>query len=138
MDSQQVKGALTTYYNGSCPLCRHEITAYQRRARRLGLNALAWSDIMAEPERLAAIGVTLEQAERRLIAEDETGRLLVGVDAFAELWRRLPGFRWLAWLVTRPGIYQAAGFGYDHLLSRAISGWSRRRRRRLAGQCGAE
>ncbi len=134
--SKAESSGLTTFYNGSCPVCRHEMTAYQRRAERLGVKTLGWSDIMAEPERLAAMGVTLEQAERRLIAQDETGRILIGVDAFAALWRRLPGYGWAAWLITRPGIHWLARMGYDHGVAKIISDWSRRRRKRLAQSCG--
>ncbi|MEQ8655656.1 MAG: DUF393 domain-containing protein [Kiloniellales bacterium] len=129
-------GRLTTFYNGSCPVCRHEMSTYQRRAEKLGLKTLDWSDIMAEPERLAAMGVTLEQAERRLIAQDEEGRILIGVDAFAALWRRLPGYGWAAWLITRPGIHWLARISYDHLVAKIISDWSKRRRKRLAESCG--
>ncbi len=125
-------GRFTTFYNGSCPVCRHEMEAYRRRAEAREIESLDWSDIMAEPQRLAALGITLEQAERRLIARDEQGRVLVGVDAFAEIWRRLPGYGWAAWLITRPGIHWLAAIAYDHGLARIISAWSRRRRRRLA------
>lgn len=121
------QGCFTTFYNGSCPICRNEMAAYRRRASKRGDTRLAWSDIMAEPEKLAALGVTLDQAERRLIAQDESGRLLVGVDAFAEIWRRL-GHGWAAWLITRPGLHWLAAFGYDQVLARAISTWSHRRR----------
>lgn len=127
---------LTTFYNGSCPVCRHEMSVYQRRAEKLGLRTLGWSDIMAEPERLKALGITLEQAERRLIAQDDEGRVFIGVDAFAALWHRLPGYGWAAWLITRPGIHWLARIGYDHVVARIISDWSKRRRKRLAQSCG--
>ncbi len=134
--TNQEIGSLTTFYNGSCPVCRHEMTAYRRRAELLGIKTLGWSDIMAEPERLATLGISMEQAERRLIAEDEQGRILIGVDAFAALWRRLPGYGWAAWLITRPGIHWLARMVYDHVVARVISDWSRRRRKRLAERCG--
>ncbi|MEO1191599.1 MAG: DUF393 domain-containing protein [Pseudomonadota bacterium] len=121
---------LTTYYNGGCPVCRGEMTHYQKRASRLGVTTLAWSDIMAEPERLDALGVTLEQAEERLIAQDADGKVLIGIDAFAAIWRRLPGYGWAAWLITRPGIYGLSKLSYNHAVAPLIAGWSRRRRRR--------
>ncbi|GAB5467731.1 MAG: hypothetical protein Kilf2KO_07610 [Rhodospirillales bacterium] len=133
-ETGETTDVLTTFYNGSCPVCRTEIEHYQRRAQRLGVATLAWSDIMADPKRLAALGLTLEQAEARLISVDESGRLLVGIEAFAELWRRLPGYGWAAWLITRPGIKGLATLVYDRVLAPLIAGWSRRRRKRAAAK----
>jgi hypothetical protein len=48
---------------------------------------------------------------------------LVGVDAFARIWRELPAFRHLAWVFSVPGIRQAAELAYL-----AFVRWQARRR----------
>lgn len=120
---------LTTYYNGACPVCRTEINHYRRIDTRLGLG-LNWHDVSAGSDALAAHGIDGEAATRRLYAIDDGGRLHAGVDAFAEVWRRLPRYRWLAWMVTRPGVRSIAVLVYEGLLAPALFRWNRWRRRR--------
>lgn len=87
----------TMFYDGSCPLCRREVAHYRRLDRS---GRVHWLDIAADPTPLQAHGVSPEQAMRRLHALDADGRLVSGAWAFAAIWRELPGYRWLARLVT--------------------------------------
>ncbi|MBB4267667.1 thiol-disulfide oxidoreductase DCC family protein [Roseospira visakhapatnamensis] len=119
---------LTVFYNGACPVCRTEINHYRRIDARAGLG-LGWHDVSAGRGALSAHGINARAATRRLYAIDETGHLHAGVDAFVQVWRRLPRYRWLAWLVTRPGIRPAAGLVYESVLAPALDRWNRWRHR---------
>ncbi len=55
----------------------------------------------------------------------------VGVDAFARIWRELPGFRLFHWIFAVPGIRQLAQIAYLGFIR-----WQARRRAREAFRAG--
>ena len=120
---------LTTYYNGACPVCRTEIKHYKRISRARHLD-LAWCDIARDRFITRRLGLDREAVKRRLHAIDQEGRLFVGVAAFAAIWRELPGYRWAAWLVSRPVIRPLANCLYDGLLAPALYALNKARERR--------
>ncbi|MQX36684.1 thiol-disulfide oxidoreductase DCC family protein [Roseospira navarrensis] len=120
---------LTTYYNGSCPICRTEIEHYQGVDDRNDVG-LGWHDVSQGSGGLAIFGIEGEAATRRLYAIDGKGRLHAGVDAFIQVWQRLPGYRWLGRLVALPGIRQIAGGIYEGVLAPLLFRWNRWRRHR--------
>lgn len=93
------------FYDGGCPLCRREIAHYQRidSERRI-----QWADIQQEADTLQAYGLSWEQAMQRMHVRDSNGQMVSGAAAFAVLWRHLPRYRFLAGLVSLPGIHWAA------------------------------
>lgn len=92
---------ITVYYDGKCGLCSREI-AYYRRIAPSG--AFDWVDVTEEPRALADRGISPAEALRLIHAVDGQGRLHRGVDAFVVLWRGMPGWRWLGYLVGAPGV----------------------------------
>lgn len=78
---------------------------------------------------MAAVGLDLPSAMRRLHVQEADGRLLSGVDAFIAIWRRLPRWRWLAHLVTGLRLRQPLELGYRHFAERRF------RRRCAEGAC---
>jgi len=120
---------LTTYYNGRCPVCRTEVEHYQGIDARRGLG-LGWHDVSQGVGPLAAHGLDPDAATKRLYAIDEEGRLHAGVDAFIQVWRRLPRYRWLARVVSWPGMRFVAVGVYEGVLAPALYRWNRWRRRR--------
>lgn len=113
-------------YNADCPICSREIAGYRRMSEAAGL-AIRYSDLKRAD--LARWGLTEEAAARRFhVVQD--GRLLDGVPAFAALWSRMPGLRWLARTVELPGLRQMAAFGYDRLAAPLLYALHRRRRAR--------
>ena len=119
---------VTVLYNGDCPICAREIGAYRRRAEKLGA-PLAFEDLNRAD--LADWGLEHEAARRRLHVRED-GRVLSGLPAFVALWQRLPGMRWLARLVSLPGVRQVAGAVYEGVLAPALHALDRRRRRSCA------
>lgn len=113
-------------YNEGCPICRAEIGHYRDRAESAGA-PLVFEDLNKAD--LAPWRITPDQAMRRMHARMPDGRIVSGVEAFAQIWERLPGYRWLARLVRLPAIGQLAGFAYD----RVAAPWLyRRHKRRMA------
>lgn len=104
---------LTVLYDGGCPLCRREIAHVQGLAERQGGAALCFVDISqtADP--------ALQAEQQRLLArfhvQKADGSRLQGAAAFAAMWDRLPGWRWLARMSRWPGMLW--------LLERAYNGF---------------
>lgn len=96
ISTQQV---CTVYFDGSCPLCRREISYYQQQT---GGEAFQYVDV-SRPD--AQLGPGLERARSltRFHARDSSGRLVSGAEAFVLLWRALPRFARLARLTRVPG-----------------------------------
>jgi predicted DCC family thiol-disulfide oxidoreductase YuxK len=63
---------------------------------------------------------------------DEQGRLHVGIDAAALLWKRTPGQAWLAAAARHPLIRPLAVFVYDRIISAAFHRWAEHRLARRA------
>ncbi len=128
---------LTTFYNGACPVCGTEIRSYARYAEKKEL-PLGWVDIDANPDALAAYGLSADDVKRRMYALDAAGRLHVGVDAFIVIWRSMPRYRWLARIVALPGLKQISGWLYDHVLAWLIYRWDKRRMARRKREAPAQ
>jgi predicted DCC family thiol-disulfide oxidoreductase YuxK len=90
------------FYDGGCPLCRREIAHYQRIVED---GQIQWIDIMDNGDALQAHGLTWRQAMQRIHVQDSDGCMVSGTAAFAALWRHIPRYRFLAGLVTLPGIH---------------------------------
>lgn len=121
--------SLTTYFNGACPVCRTEVRHYQGVESRHKLG-LGWHDVSLGAGALTAHGINNDQATRRLYAIDESGRLHAGVAAFIQVWQRLPGYRWLARLVSLPGVRTLAEWIYEGLLAPLLYRWNRWRHKK--------
>jgi predicted DCC family thiol-disulfide oxidoreductase YuxK len=120
---------LTVYYNGACPICGAEIDHYQKLAAASDA-PLAWVDISREPSALVAHGIDGEGAKRRLYATGADGRLTGGVEAFAQLWERLPRYRWLGRLARLRLVRPLAEALYERILAPGLYRYNRRRERR--------
>ena len=130
--AEEPRPGLTTYYNDRCPVCSAGIRDY-RGSRPEADRGLAWQDINRDEAALAAQGVTRDDVWYRLHAVDETGRVLVGIDAFIAIWERLPAYRWRARLLRLPVVRQFAWLGYE-VLAFPLYRWNLWRARRGTGQ----
>jgi predicted DCC family thiol-disulfide oxidoreductase YuxK len=92
-------GELLVLYDGACPLCAREIAHYQ------GLSPVApvrFSDVSAAPEGDLGCGIDRRAALARMHVVEPDGTVVSGARAFIALWRRMPGWRWLARLASVP------------------------------------
>lgn len=102
---------VTVFYDGSCSVCAAEMDHY--RAKNHG-GRLIFIDVSADRFDPARYGKTLEEFMAQMYVLDAQGRFYRGVDAFAEIWRTLPGsgYRLLAGLIMAPGLHLLARLGY--------------------------
>lgn len=116
---------IDVYYDGGCPICRWEVELYGKMDRA---GQIRWTDIEALSDEALPTGKTREDLLGRFhvrdIAETEWH---IGVDAFARIWRALPGLRHAAWLFSVPGLRQITQLAYRLFLR--WQSWHRRSRR---------
>lgn len=106
--------ALTVLYDGSCPLCRREISLYRGLA---ATQPLAFVDVSDAGSALPA-GTQRGQLLARFHVQRPDGTLADGARGFVALWAVLPGWRWLARVAAWPGVtplMEAAYRAFLHL-----------------------
>lgn len=102
----------TVYFDGSCPLCQAEI-GYYRRSDDAG--AICFVDVSKTGADIPN-GLTQRDAMARFHVRAADGRMLSGAAAFAEVWARLPKWRWAAHVAALPGILPVLELGYRAFL----------------------
>lgn len=90
---------IRVFYDGACPLCRKEISVYQRADRT---RAIDWCDV-SDPIN-AELPLPRETLLARFHVQRPDGQLISGALGFVEVWRQLPGWRWLALPACIPGV----------------------------------
>ena len=105
---------LEVFYDGNCPICRFEVSFYERRDRS---ELIQWRDIAVLSDAELPSAKSRCQLLGKFHTLDAQGNWYVGVDAFHAIWRRLPFFRRLAWTFNTPGLRHAANFGYRLFLA---------------------
>ncbi|MBX9757247.1 MAG: DUF393 domain-containing protein [Beijerinckiaceae bacterium] len=122
------KDELTVYFDGSCPLCRAEISHY---ARQTGADSLCFVDV-SKADAPMPDGLDREAAMARFHVRDKEGRLVSGAPAFVRIWRALPRWGWAARIASAPGVTPVLELGYRMFLpvrpfiSRAMARLSRK------------
>lgn len=101
----------SVYFDQSCPMCRREIAFYQRRS---GADQINWIDV-SQPKNAPA-EISCQQAMARFHVRTKTGQLLDGGAAFVQLWKQLPGFRWLGLLFDTPAARWIINSAYNLFL----------------------
>ena len=96
------------YYDGECPLCSREIAHYRAWSRGM---PISYVDISASD--FDAPACCLDPARvRRILHVRVGGELRTGIDAVIAMWQAIPAMRWLARLMSLPGVYRMADIGY--------------------------
>lgn len=114
------------YFNGRCRVCNAEMSHYAGIAKSESL-PICFIDSTRDPESFARYGLRGDHLERRVYLRDGRGHISSGLDALLELWRELPRYRWLARVLSAPGLRQIATVFYDLMLAPSLA-WSARRR----------
>ena len=104
---------ITVYYDGKCNMCAREINHYRQLDNKLSTTSrFVWQDITESLGDLEQHNIDLITALKRMHVKDAQGRLHSGTEAFIVLWRQFPRWRWLARLVSTPGIKHLAELVY--------------------------
>ena len=111
-------------YNATCPVCSREIDHYARLSEAAEL-PIRYDDC-TDPVSLAAWGITADEAAKRLHVR-KGGQVYAGIPGFIVLWQEIPQTRWLARLVSVPGVHWLACLAYDYVLAPLIYRWHLRR-----------
>lgn len=90
----------TVFFDGSCPLCRREISLYRRATPRA---PVAWVDVSAGAPALPG-GARCADLMARFHVQTPDGVLRSGAQAFIALWLLFPGWRWLGKFGALPGM----------------------------------
>jgi predicted DCC family thiol-disulfide oxidoreductase YuxK len=125
-DARLRSGPAQVYFNGQCRVCNAEMTHYEGIARIASL-PICFIDSTRDPESFARYGLRGDHLERRVYLRDGRGHISSGLDALLELWRELPRYRWLARVLSAPGLRQIATVFYDLMVAPLLA-WSARRR----------
>ena len=116
MKSNAKKMKTEIFYNGSCSICAPEIRMYKKiitNENVEGSNQLDFVDIsVSVPDEFSK-----EDMLKRLHAKLPNGDIVSGVPAFIALWKQVPGFKGLAFLINLPIIKSVAIFTYDKILA---------------------
>ena len=91
-------GELVVLYDGSCPLCRAEISFYRRQDK---YDALTFVDVADAATSLPG-SLARGPALARFHVFSPSAGLLSGAAAFAEVWKRLPGWKLLGVIASHP------------------------------------
>ena len=94
---------ITVFYDGKCGLCSKEINHYIKIAPK---GIFHWQDITESADALKKEGISLSEGLRLLHAQDHSGQIHIGVDAFILIWKQLKRWRVLAAVVELPVIRQ--------------------------------
>lgn len=111
-DGTTAEVRVAVYFDGSCPLCRSEVAIYRRRSDPA---TVGFVDVSDEATALPA-DLDRQTALSRFHVRGPDGTLLSGAAAFAALWRRTPGFRWLGRIASLPGVSLVFEGGYRAFL----------------------
>ncbi len=107
------RSQFTVYFDGSCPLCRREISHYRRLN---GADDISWVDVSKEDAERIGADVSREAALSRFHVRGRDGQVVSGAAAFAELWTALPLLYWFGRVLGLPGVRHLAELFYHVFL----------------------
>lgn len=102
MEKQSDNAAIRVFYDAACPGCERDRAWYEKHVDEG--EQIQWLDINTHEQELDARGIDPKRAMLELHVEDEHGKVWQELPAYQILFSRLPGYRWLAWLIGLPVI----------------------------------
>ena len=109
MDSH-ADATATVFFDGSCPLCRRDISVYQKAVASIPIQ---WVDVSADAPGLST---GCGELMSRFHVRTADGNLLSGAAAFVSLWLLFPGWRWLGKFGSLPGMTHVLELAYRSFL----------------------
>lgn len=126
---------LMIFFDGACHLCSREMEHYKIKKHEGRLEFVDISDPLFAAEKF---GLDRKQVQKFMHAKDESGRIFTGVDAFIQIWKRLPSFGLAVRLAENGFIRPIMDVGY-HAFAK-IRPYLPQRSRRLCddGSCNTD
>ncbi len=94
-------------FDGKCGICSKEIAFYKKIAP---LDQFIWEDVNAIDLK-EKYNIELISALKHLHVIDNE-KVLIGVDAFARIWKNIKYFKFLSFFIRLPLIYTSAKYAY--------------------------
>lgn len=104
---------IEVFYDGDCPICRWEVDMYRKFGNE---TSIKWIDIVALTDQQLPSDKNRQSLLNKFHVRDRDNHWHIGVDAFARIWKQLPGFKYFAFLFVVPGIRQIAELCYRGFL----------------------
>ncbi len=100
------------FYDGSCPLCKREISLYSRLDKE---KEIEWLDV-SQSETFIPDGMTRDRLLSRIHLLDSEGKLQIGASAFFLIWKKIPGWKWLGNMKKYKFVFHSAELIYEIFL----------------------
>lgn len=97
------------YFNEKCSICRFEIDHYKKKC-----NSIEWSDINTNIDYIYDTKKSKNQILRKIHLKNND-EILIGIDAFIFIWSKIPRYRLLSTLLSKPILYQVGFIIYEIL-----------------------
>jgi predicted DCC family thiol-disulfide oxidoreductase YuxK len=101
--------ALTLFFDGKCILCYREVNHYLKLDKDDLLRPI---DISSDHFSADDYGLDEREININMHAMDESGNIFVGVDTFAEIWKRVPYYNKVSSVLENKTIRPALSLGY--------------------------
>lgn len=101
---------LQLFYDGLCRLCSAEIEQYRKTP---GSNQIEFIDITQAAFQAESFSLDPGAVHRHIHVRTENGSVFTGVEAFFEIWKLLPKYRFLQKTLDRPLLLPILKKGYD-------------------------
>ena len=125
-----MNATLEVFFDGECPLCKHEINWLRKRDRK---QLVAFIDIAAADFEPESYGKTMEQLMGQLHARTPDGDWLVGVEVFRRMYGAV-GLGFLASWTRWPVLRSIANATYAIFAKNRLR-WTRRKTCDASGRC---
>ena len=99
---------MKVYYNKSCSICRAEIDLYKKH----NIKEIEWIDITDNKNAELETSMNDKALLRRLHIKDGE-KVIGGAKAFLEVWKKIPRYKFLYYLLKQPIIFSFFAFFYE-------------------------
>lgn len=102
-------GQLKVFYDGKCAVCFAEMKHYRNRDKN---NNLKLIDISASNFNAKDFGLDPKEVVINMHSIDENGKVHIGVDTFAQIWRRITPYNKIEFILNNKTLRPIFDWGY--------------------------